>query len=323
MSFSFSNPLFRKGRQVRGITGVPRGSVHTYEPFFTNPRHWANFIVGPKESGKFTLVCHWLDEWRRKNRLDRTVLVSSSTTKGRSSGPLGALKAQVNLNSPEWLDELDALVALKNDTAPLETWAIVLDQCFWQPWVLKHRLIRRLVTGGRQSRVALFCLFERPPKGLDSMIRDGLDSVVAMPCGTLDGWQKDLVALTEGRFVPDVWKGGEHPKYTLWISSLTKAGPVSHTIRPLPKRTYDFAQVKGILNTKDSPVQKKPYATPSHGGLKGSKEPELLESEDDGKLMGLDTIKEEEEVPPATWWEAVSSWLPPLPSIGLFTAWSE
>lgn len=317
MSFSFSNPLFRKGRQVRGITGVPRGSVHTYEPFFTNPRHWANFIVGPKESGKFSLVCHWLDEWCRKNRLDRLVLVSSSGSKGRSSGPLGPFKAQVNLNSPEWLDELDRLVALKKDTAPLETWAIVLDQCFWQPWVMKHRLIRRLVTGGRQARVALFCLFERPPKNLDTMVMDGLDSLVALPYGTLEGWQKDLVSLSSGRFVPKVWKDGEHPKHTMWISTMAKSDLMPHTIRPLPKRIHEFGQVKPLLTT---PLEKIPYGTaPSVAKPKDTKEPEEIKEMKDEEM----NEKEEEEVPPATWWEAVSAWLPPVPSLGLFTAWSD
>jgi len=328
MSFSFTNPIFRKGRQVRGITGVPRGSVHTYEPFFLNPRHWANFIVGPKESGKFTLVCHWLDEWRRKNRLDRAVLVSASTTKGRSEGPLGALRVKVNLNSPDWLDELDALVALKQETAPLETWAIVLDQCFWQPWVLKHRLVRRLVTGGRQARVALFCLFERPPKGLDAMIQDNLDSVVAFPYGTLDGWQADLVSLTSGRFVPALWKDGEHPQYTMWATSLVKSSAtnnVPHTIRPLVVsaaiKTFDFGRVKCLLGAS---IEKKPYATasqPKPSETPTKEEPGAVsDSENEGDVKN---VKEDEEVPPATWWEAVSSWLPPLPSIGLFSAWSE
>lgn len=337
MSFSFSNPLFRKGRQVRGITGVPHGPIHTYEPFFTNPRHWANFIVGPKESGKFTLVCHWLDEWRRKNRLDRMVLVSSSTSSGRSAGPLGNFMAAVNLNSPDWLKELDALVALKKETAPLETWAIVLDNCFWQPWVLRHRLIRRLVTGGRQARVALFCLFERPPKGLDSLVSDGLDSIVALPYGTLDGWQQDLVALSGGRFVPGLWKEGEHPKHTLWVSSLVKPsmakpsmakrGSLPHTVRPLPPRDYVFDTVAPLIGEKAGGLTRKPYGTAPKSKPKDRKQNETKNSEDEArnepKEVGDLRNKEEEEVPAATWWEAVSSWLPPLPSLGLFSAWSQ
>jgi len=331
MSFSVANPIFHKARQVRGITGVPRGSVHTYEPFFVNPRHWANFIIGPKESGKFTLVCHWLDEWRRNNRLDRLVLVSASTTCSRSEGPLGALRVNVNLNSPNWLDELDSLVALKKETAPLETWAVVLDQCFWQPWVLKHRLMRRLVTGGRQERVALFCLFERPPNRLDDFIRDNLDSVVALPYETLEGWQADLVHLTGGRFVPALWKEGKHPKHTLWAVSLTRSESVPHTIRPLPgARVVNFQQVKCLLGTT---IEKKPYATASQAksnsairssGVKDrTKEPSDL-SDSENKVGDVEKdVREGEEVPPATWWEAVSSWFPPLPSIGLFSAWSE
>lgn len=310
MPFSFTNPLFRKGRQVRGITGVPRGGVQTYEPFFTNPRHWANFIIGPKESGKFTLVCNWLGEWRRKNRLDRLVVVSA---KRSAKDPLAKFFARVNLNSPDWINDLDGLVALKAETAPLETWAIVLDQCFWQPWVLKHRLIRRLMSQGKQLRIGLFCLFERPPQGLDANVKDYIDTVVALPYQTLEGWKEDLVSLTGGRFVPSIWDDGEHPKHTLWAWTQTRGGSVPYTIRPIkPADNLDFGPVEMMLG---SLAVKQPYATAPQAkegaNVPAKEEPEILPE------------KEDEDVPAATWWDALASWIPPLPAIGLFSAWSE
>lgn len=164
----------------------------THSGLFESKEAHVNLLVGPKGAGKWSLLSQWLDTLRTNGQMDHLLIVSPYHVKAKETS-LNSFHWTPNFANLKWLDTLEDLIMGKPKD---ERWVLVLNQCFWNPTVHKHRLFRRLFTDAASLGVILFEMRLQMPKDMDS---DILDTLVVFPQSTKRGhyskWNEEALAL--------------------------------------------------------------------------------------------------------------------------------
>lgn len=226
----------------------------------------------------------------------------------------------VNINSPDWLHDLENIVIEKARIAPLETWAVVLDNCFWQSWVLKHRVLRLIASSGARLRIGLFCLFSNIPESMNDMLKSNIDSIVALPHEASKTWAKRLETFTNGKFSVKKWDLCDHSRYEFWVCKMpTTTYTARSKIYSNVREENEFECVVPLQFRKKQDVV--PYVSVQtnieHAYVSGNDQTHNTEH----TPVGITNNNAKEMVSVATWWNKVCSWVPSIPSTGLFSVW--
>lgn len=341
----FSNPfnVFLGGSNITNPA-----EIRTYEPLFVDTNRWFNIIIGPHNSGKFTLTRQWLMTWKQKNRLCKLVIVSSMHAKraeqfedmnkfiakptevdvdkignintnynvGNGCENIGNSETIiVNLNSPDWLNDLENIILKKTHIAPLETWAIVFDSCFWQSWVLKHRVIGILASMGPQLRIGTFYLFDKIPESMSEFLKSNIDSIVAFPHKASKSWLNRLENFTNGSFSIKKWNSCDHVKYDFWVCKMPTTTYVVQS-----KKYFEIHKRNDFDGVVPLQFRKKPSIVP-YVSLQTDVQNSCDTKTTENKSSTIDNNKKidtKEMVYVSTWWNTFLSWVPSIPSSGIF-----
>lgn len=165
----------------------------THSGLFESKEAHVNLLVGPKRAGKWSLLTQWLEALSTNGQMDHLLVVSPYNIKTKNQS-LKSFQWTPNFANSKWLDTLEGLIMHKPED---EKWVLVLNQCFWNPTVHKHRLFRRLFADAASLGVILFELRLHMPKDMDT---DILDTLVVFPQSTKRGgkpskWNEDALAL--------------------------------------------------------------------------------------------------------------------------------
>lgn len=252
----------------------------THSGLFESKEAHVNLLVGPKGAGKWSLLSQWLDTLRTNGQMDHLLIVSPYHVKATSEriASLNSFHWTPNFGNLKWLDTLEDLILGKPKD---ERWVLVLNQCFWNPSVHKHRLFRRLFTDAASLGVILFEMRLQMPKDMDS---DILDTLVVFPQSTKRGhyskWNEEALALM-----------------------VFEAKRIGEDIEKYETVVADFTQ---RTSTRQAVLEKIDLKPMSLDGVVPFPRPEKKESKPEAKNEETETKEEYEMVEPSG---GIFSWL--------------